>query len=70
MFLPNWSAKAEYIYYDLGNITTQSQFVAYGVLGSQWTYGSYATKQISGNIIRAGVNYHVNFATAPVLAKN
>ncbi|MFM8859607.1 MAG: outer membrane protein, partial [Methylocystis sp.] len=24
MFLPNWSAKAEYIYYDLGNISTQN----------------------------------------------
>jgi outer membrane immunogenic protein len=69
MFAPSWSIKAEYLYYDLGNQATQNQFVAYSPSGPQWTYGSYATRQFNGNIARAGVNYHFNFASMPVVAK-
>ncbi len=58
MFSPGWSMKAEYLYYDIGNQSTQNQFVAYSPSGAQWTYSSYATRQFNGSIIRAGVNYH------------
>ena len=61
MFLPNWSAKAEYLYYDLGVMTTQSQFVAYSPSGAQWTYGAAASRRFSGNLARIGVNYHFNW---------
>ncbi len=69
MFMPNWSAKAEYLYYDLGNQTNQNQFVAYSPSGAQWTYGSYASRQFNGSIARAGVNYHFNWGTTPVVAR-
>ncbi len=69
MFMQNWSARAEYLYYDLGNQTTQNQFVAYSPSGAQWTYGSYASRSFNGNVVRAGVNYHFNLGEAPVVAK-
>lgn len=72
MFIPNWSAKLEYLYYDLGSATTPGAFVAganpAGAL--QWAYGSTASTRFNGNVIRAGVNYHFNWgAPAPVVAK-
>ena len=60
MFAPNWSAKVEYLYADLqsGGIT--------GAFG--YNYGYHFHPEI--NIVRAGVNYHFNWAApAPVLAK-
>jgi outer membrane immunogenic protein len=73
MFLPNWSAKAEYLYYNLGNVSMTSVMTASGIWGN--TYGpttwtsSTANTTISGNLVRAGVNYHFNWGTAPVVAK-
>jgi outer membrane immunogenic protein len=68
MFIPNWSIKAEYLYYDLGKQTTDNQFVAYSPSGAQWTYGSYGSRAFNGNIVRAGMNYHFTWGAAPVVA--
>lgn len=67
MFLPNWSAKAEYLYYSLanGNLSGGVIDTAQGL----WGYGITGTRSYNGNIVRAGVNYHFNFASAPVVAK-
>ena len=70
MFLPNWTVKAEYLYYDLGYLQTNANFIAWSSPGAQLTYGSQGTTQFTGNIVRAGVNYHFNFANvAPLVAK-
>ena len=73
MFLPNWSAKAEYLYYNLGNVSLTSLTTAnptgFNTEPAQLWTSSTANTTISGNIVRAGVNYHFNFATAPVVAK-
>ncbi len=73
MFLPNWSAKVEYLYYDLGRVS--------GSFVNTWTgLGGNAnisdvesvtnfSARASGNIVRAGVNYHFNWHAAPVVAK-
>lgn len=60
MFLPNWSAKAEYLYTDLNSGGTT------GFWG--YNYGYHRHPQI--NTVRAGVNYHFNWgaATAPAIA--
>jgi outer membrane immunogenic protein len=60
MFMPNWSAKIEYLYTDLS---------AGGVQGGWgWNYGYNRHPQF--NTVRAGVNYHFNFgAPAPIVAK-
>ena len=82
MFMPNWSAKVEYLYYDLGSASYpvggalyQIGFVGTG-LGCSCGGGGSAASAVSaatrfnGHIVRAGVNYHFNwFAPAPVLAK-
>jgi outer membrane immunogenic protein len=72
IFLPNWSAKVEYLYYDLGTATTPTSVVAGFTNGGDlsWAYGANARARFNGNVIRAGVNYHFNWgAAAPVLAK-
>ena len=60
MFVPNWTAKAEYLYVDLDSDG------ATGSLG--WNYGYHFHPEIK--VVRVGVNYLFNFGrSAPVLAK-
>jgi outer membrane immunogenic protein len=59
MFARNWSAKAEYLFYDLG--TTNFSYV--GTSGSFAPFGPvYQTVSnsvhLEGNIARVGINYH------------
>ena len=84
MFAQNWSVKAEYLYYNLGSLSTSDG----GYITNIWAPGAYAIPSISygtvlalaqsrvssnsidGNIVRAGVNYHFNLANiVPDLAK-
>ena len=76
MFMPNWSAKAEYLYYNLGDISASgTQFlqplIATTNPNAQYFRTSSFSGQISGNIARAGVNYHFNLGptSTPVVAK-
>ncbi len=60
LFLPNWSAKVEYLYTDLSSGGTT------GTFGYNWGYHTHP----QFNVVRAGVNYHFNWgAPAPVVAK-
>lgn len=70
MFWPNWSAKIEYLYYDLGTIQTNfSMLVTDNVSGLNAAFAGQTRARINGNIVRAGVNYHFNWgALAPVVA--
>ena len=72
MFWPNWSAKVEYLYYDLGSVTLPSAVVI-GVSpgGAQdWAYAASTRTRFDGHVVRAGLNYHFNWgAPAPVYAK-
>lgn len=70
-FLNNWSAKAEYLYYDLGlstNVTIPGgrdiAFVAAGTLRPLSN-----TFSDRGNIVRVGLNYKFNWMPAPLVAK-
>ncbi|WP_292533090.1 outer membrane beta-barrel protein [Methylocystis sp.] len=67
MFWPNWSAKVEYLYYDLGRVTN-----AFALIRVPPGIGLYAATQsadrFNGNIVRAGVNYHFNWGATPILA--
>jgi outer membrane immunogenic protein len=75
MFMPNWSAKIEYLYYDLGayNFVLGPLVTGGGTIGAgpvTAVVASQASTRLNGNIVRAGVNYHFNWgAPAPVLAK-
>jgi outer membrane immunogenic protein len=73
MFLPNWSVKVEYAYYDLGNVTyNDGPLVANLVVrGPGVTFINTAATRVhfNGNIVRAGINYHFNWGGAPVVAR-
>jgi outer membrane immunogenic protein len=73
MFLPNWSVKVEYAYYDLGSVTYSSGPLTTTPNGGGPTsfINTAATRtHFNGNIVRAGINYHFNWgAPAPVVAK-
>jgi outer membrane immunogenic protein len=74
MFFPNWSAKVEYLYYDLGTVTQNfglatSETLQNGSIGSA-VFGGQARARVNGNIVCAAVNYHLNWGgAAPVVAK-
>ena len=53
-FAPNWSAKVEYLYMDLGSVSSTAVFpTAAGV-----PIGVSLNSRITDNIIRGGINYH------------
>ncbi|MGH6837861.1 MAG: outer membrane protein [Methylocella sp.] len=72
LFLPNWSLKVEYLYYDLNsasfglspltNVFTDTGAVVY-------SSAPFARASFKGNIVRAGLNYHFNFFPPPIVAK-
>ncbi len=66
MLLPKWSAKDEYLYYDLGTAKTLPLQAVYGSKGL-FSNASYQGR-FNGDLIRAGVNYHFGWgAPAPVI---
>ena len=71
MFMPNWSAKVEYLYYDLGQVSMNNIVTQPDALGAVVaSAATQTTARFNGNIVRAGVNYHFNWgAAAPVVAK-
>jgi outer membrane immunogenic protein len=63
MFAQHWSAKAEYLYYDLGSVTFNNGSLAYTsgsfpTAGGPVVISSQSTTKFTGNIARVGVNYH------------
>jgi outer membrane immunogenic protein len=79
MFMPGWSAKVEYLYYDLGSVdyalsplaTFTGPSTPAPLTSILWAAAfPQVHTHFNGNIVRAGVNYHFNWgAPAPVLAK-
>jgi len=67
LFLPKWSFKAEYLYYDLGALTTTGVQYSYKTGGFQQISTAQSTTRFDGHIIRVGVNYHVNWGGPPSL---
>ena len=62
---PNWSIKAEYLYYDLGSTTAN---IAGLVPGSGGGGTGYNTRfENDGHIVRAGLNY--KFGSGPLMAR-
>ena len=64
-FSNNWSAKVEWLYYDLGRQTTNT--VAY-VYGANLTTGAVSART-SGHVVRAGLNYKFGWGATPVVAR-
>jgi outer membrane immunogenic protein len=72
MFMPNWSLKAEAVYWDLGRMNVQT--ATFGVSGNAsvlannlgWGRSSVSYQGVQAKV---GVNYHFNWGAAPVVAK-
>jgi opacity protein-like surface antigen len=68
MFMPKWSLKAEYLYYDLGIANTANVGALFYTSGGLSAVAH--TALFDGHVIRAGVNYHFNWgAPAEIVAK-
>jgi outer membrane immunogenic protein len=70
LFAPNWSLKVEYLYYDLGRVTFGLSPLTHSeaVLGIPVTVtDNLASTRFSGNIVRAGLNYHFNLGPPPAI---
>ena len=71
MFMPNWSLKAEALYWDLGRMNVQT--ATFGVSGDAdvvsntlgWGRSSVSYQGVQAKV---GVNYHFNWGAAPVVA--
>jgi len=71
MFHGNWSAKVEYLYYDLGTASGANVLSA-AVPSGNLLYGSFyqTSTHFNGQVVRAGLNYHFQlFSPATVVAK-
>ncbi len=72
MFRPSWSAKVEYLFYDLGAVTYALSPLAttanYGT-GVQSVVASRSATRFDGHIVRAGVTWHFDWGAAPVVAE-
>jgi outer membrane immunogenic protein len=66
-FLPKWTVKAEYLYYNLGSIQTTGVQLNYksGNVAALTTARSNA--RFDGSIVRLGVSYHTKWGGAPKL---
>jgi outer membrane immunogenic protein len=72
MFMPNWSLKAEGIYWNMGNMIVPTATFAAAPDSYHVPLATVGAVRVNyqGVIARAGVNYHFNwFAPAPVVAK-
>jgi outer membrane immunogenic protein len=62
MFAPNWTAKGEYLYYDLGSVSYGSQIAEGFTVAAPAPYyfvnDARSTTRFNGDIVRAGLNYH------------
>jgi len=66
MFMPNWSAKVEYLYTDVsGGGNNNNNWLYQNNLGLGLNSVNNHTRW---NTVRAGVNYHFNWGAAPVVA--
>ena len=61
MFAPHWSAKIEYLHYDLGNKINYTPATIFG--------GNSVIVLERGDMVRAGVNYKFDWLLGPVVAK-
>jgi outer membrane immunogenic protein len=71
LFSPNWSAKVEYLYYDLGTASAANALSA-AIPAGNLLYGSFyqTSTHFNGQAVRAGLNYHFQwFSPATVVAK-
>lgn len=71
LFFHNWSLKAEALYWNLGNLNVRTaQFAVSPSAGSFYNDAGFGNASVNyaGVAARLGINYHVNWGSAPVVA--
>ena len=60
MLAGNWSAKIEYLYYDLGKVSYGTSLVANaaGFATPTWVVNTLSSTRFNGSIARVGLDYH------------
>ncbi|MBM3563959.1 MAG: porin family protein [Alphaproteobacteria bacterium] len=70
LFWPQWSAKLEYLFYDLGAASYPVAVAAdWQLTNLLVANATQARARFDGHVVRAGVNYHFNWGVAPIVAK-
>ncbi len=64
-FLPKWSVKAEYLYYNLGSIQTTGVQLNYKSGGVAALTTARSNARFDGSVVRVGVSYHIKWGGAP-----
>ena len=66
MIMPNLSLKAEYLYYNLGSVTNNLGALTFiesdAPAPLQYSSGVTSRTRFNGNIVRAGIDYHFDWA--------
>lgn len=61
MFGSKWSAKLEYLYYDLGSLQVSVPLTQVVFVTTPWaTALAQTSTRFDGSVVRVGVNYHLN----------
>jgi outer membrane immunogenic protein len=70
MFMPNWSLKAEALYWNLGSMNVPTASFATAPIGNGSPLATIGFTRVNyqGVIARAGINYHFNWFSSPVVA--
>ena len=60
MLMGNWSAKVEYLYYDLGKVSSATSLIANapGFASPTWVVNAQSSTRFNGSIARVGLDYH------------
>ena len=70
MFAPNFSLKAEYLYYDLRSVTYTTALITAAPAATPFTVDGLRTRiRYDGHVARLGINYHFWAPVGPVVAR-
>lgn len=73
LFYPHWSAKLEYLYYDLGGVIISNELGASNLLTNGPLYASilHSSTRFNGHVVRVGLNYQLPLllSATPVFGK-
>jgi outer membrane immunogenic protein len=64
-FLPKWTVKAEYLYYNLGTQSTPGVQLNFKSAGFPALTTAQSFSRFDGSVVRVGVNYHIKWGGAP-----
>ncbi|HXY57765.1 MAG TPA: outer membrane beta-barrel protein [Methylocystis sp.] len=67
LVVPNWSVKAEYLYYDLGSFTSPGTQISYKSGGVAAISTAQSNSRFDGHVVRLGLNYHIKWGGPPAL---